>query len=279
MQLKVDARMRRILRRLPVVNVYTLAEIALITALAAQTARLVWVIVTPISPLGDWRPPALVVPGNPGDILASFDPFFRLEANQPQAAASTLPIQLFGIRVESGSIPGSAIVAGPDGVQKSVAVGEEIQPGVTLTGVAFDHITVSRGGADQDIFMAQGDGTPASPEALAAPPGVPAIATSPADRGAIRIGQLKSEIGFIPRIDGGRISGLVVRPQGTGAAFRAAGFQEGDVVTSIGGRPVTGPGDLDRIATDFAQGGNVPVTVERGSQTLPLAITIAPPPK
>jgi len=103
------------------------------------------------------------------------------------------------------------------------------------------------------------------------------VPISPADRGAIQIGQLKSEIGFIPRLDAGRISGLVVRPQGSGAAFRAAGFQEGDVVTSIGARPVTGPGDLDRIVTDFAQGGNIPVTVERGSQTLSLAITIAPP--
>ena len=93
------------------------------------------------------------------------------------------------------------------------------------------------------------------------------------------IGQLRSDIGFIPRIDNGRISGLVVRPQGAGTAFAQAGFKEGDIVTSIGGRPVTGPGDLDRIVTDFANGGNIPVTVERGSQTLPLAITIAPPPK
>jgi len=280
MQLKVDARTRRILRLLPVVNVYTLAEIALIAALAAQSARLLWTIVTPISPLGDWRPPALIVPGNPREILSGFDPFFRLDATQPQVATSTLAIQLFGIRVENGSLPGSAIIAGPDGVQKSIAVGEEIQPGVVLTGVAFDHITVSRGGADEDVFMAQQSATPASPEAMTTAPGTPVAATqaSPADRGAIQIEQLKSEIGVIPRIDAGRISGLVVRAQGSGAAFRAAGFQEGDVVTSIGGRPVTGPGDLDRITIDFAGGGNIPVTVERGSQTLPLAITIAPPP-
>jgi len=281
MQLRVDARMRRILRRLPVVNVYTLAEVVLIAGLAAQLARLLWTIVTPISPLGDWRPPALVVPGNAGEILAGFDPFFRLEANQAPTAASTLAIELFGIRVENGSLPGSAIIAGPDGVQKSIAVGEEVQPGVTLSALAFDHITVSRGGVEEDIFMAQAGGTPASPEAVTgapgASPGSSIVPISPADRGAIQIGQLKSEIGFIPRLDAGRISGLVVRPQGSGAAFRAAGFQEGDVVTSIGARPVTGPGDLDRIVTDFAQGGNIPVTVERGSQTLSLAITIAPP--
>ncbi|TPG12395.1 type II secretion system protein N [Sphingomonas oligophenolica] len=277
MQLKFDARARRILRRLPVVNVYSLTELVLIAALAAQASRLVWTIVTPIAPLGDWRPPALIVPGNPAEILAGFDPFFRLDADRPPGAASTLALTLFGIRVESGALPGSAIVAGPDGVQTSVAVGEEIQPGVVLKAVAFDHVTIARGGLDEDLFMPTTSGTPASPEAMAPPGGAATVPTSPADRGAIQIGQLKSQIGFIARIDAGRISGLVVRPQGSGAAFRAAGFQEGDVVTSIGGRPVTGPGDLDRIETDFAQGGNIPVTVERGSQTLPLAITIAPP--
>jgi general secretion pathway protein C len=273
MQLKIDARARRILRRLPVVNVYSLAELALIAALAAQVARLLWTIATPISPLGDWRPPALVVPGNPRDILAGFDPFFRLE-QQAQSPVEAVPITLFGIRVESGTLPGSAIVAGPDGIQKSVAVGEEVEPGMTLKSVAFDHITVSRGGADQDVFMPQQSVTPASPEAEGS--GAP---SAMGGSGGILIGQLKSDIGFIPRIDNGRISGLVVRPQGAGTAFAQAGFKEGDVVTSIGGRPVTGPGDLDRIVTDFANGGNIPVTVERGSQTLPLAITIAPPPK
>jgi len=276
MQLKFDARARRILRRLPFVNVYSLAELALIAALAAQGARLLWTIATPISPLGDWRPPALVVAGNPADILAGFDPFFRLEAAKAPAGGPSIAITLFGIRVEQGTLPGSAIVAGPDGVQQSVAVGEEIQPGVVLKGVAFDHITIARGGADEDIFMTGASSTPASPDAIAEPGAAPS-GGSPADRGAIQIGQLKAEIGFIPRIDAGRISGLVVRAQGSGGAFRSAGFQEGDVVTSIGGRPVTGAGDLDRIAADFAQGGNIPVTVERGSQTLPLAITIAPP--
>lgn len=272
MRLNFDARARRILRRLPVVNVYGVSELVLIAALAAQVARLLWTIVTPISPLGDWRPPALIVPGNPADILNGFDPFFRLEADQPAGAVSTLAITIFGVRVEGGATPGSAILAGPDGVQKSVAVGEEVQPGVVLSAVAFDHVTVSRGGVDEDIFMAAPSTTlPASPEAIAALPGTPSAQ-------GIGIGQLKTDIGFIPRIDAGRISGLVVRSQGSGAAFARAGFKEGDVVTSIGGRPVTGPGDLDRITTDFAQGGNIPVTVERGSQTLPLAITIAPPP-
>jgi general secretion pathway protein C len=86
--------------------------------------------------------------------------------------------------------------------------------------------------------------------------------------------QLQSDIGFIPRLDGGRISGLVVRPQGTGATFRSAGLRDGDIITAIGGRPVTGQGDLDRVAADMAKGGTLSITVERGGQTLPIAISI-----
>ena len=50
MRLRFDARTRRILRRLPVVNVYSLAELVLIGGLAIQSARLFWTIVTPIAP-------------------------------------------------------------------------------------------------------------------------------------------------------------------------------------------------------------------------------------
>ena len=268
MRLKLDARARRILRRMPVVNVYSVVELALLAGLAVQCARLAWTIVTPITPLGDWRPATPMVVGSPADILRGFDPFFRLggAAGAP-ATVTSLQLTLFGTRIDEAMGRSSAIIAGPDGVQQSVAVGDEIQPGVRLKSVAFDHVTIDRGGAAEDLFLDQSGAV--TPVTSGAPPATTAAT-------GIQVGQLREEIGFIPRIDGGRISGLTVRPQGTGNAFRAAGLREGDVVTSIGGRPVSGPGDLDRIAKDFAGGGNVPITVERGQDTLPLSITIAP---
>lgn len=279
MRLKIDARTRRILRRLPVVNVYSLAELLLIAGLATQSAQLLWTLVTPVSPLGDWRPAEVSVPGRPYDVLAGFDPFFRLGAqSQGPATVTALQLTLFGIRVDEASGRGSAIVAGADNVQKSVAVGEEIQPGVRLKAVAFDHITIDRGGASEDLFLVQSDAPPPG-QAPAPTPGAPPVAGAPAVAAApVAANQIRNEIGFIPRLDGGRISGLVVRPQGTGNLFRTAGLREGDVVTAIGGRPVTGPQDLDRVTADFAGGGNIPITVERGTQTLALAITIAAQP-
>jgi general secretion pathway protein C len=278
MRLKLDARTRRLLRRLPVVNVYSIAELALLAGLAVQSARLVWTLVTPVSPLGDWRPADIQVPGQPADVLASFDPFFRLGGGATPAptAVTALQLMLYGIRVDEASGRGSAIVAGPDAVQKSVGVGEEIIPGVTLKAVAFDHITIDRGGAAEDLFLTQ-DNAPAAGQT----PGAPAPAqggAAPAATPAIQAGQLRNEIGFIPRIDGGPLTGLVVRPQGTGALFRASGLREGDVIVSIGGRPVSGPQDIDRVTADFAKGGNIPISVERGTETLPLAITVVATP-
>ncbi|OMJ32415.1 type II secretory protein PulC [Sphingomonas sp. Sph1(2015)] len=278
MRLRLDARGRRWLRRLPVVNVYSVAELALMAVLAVQGARLLWVIVTPVSPLGEWRPLAPAIAGSTSAILEGFDPFFRLQGQQAApAAVTTLQLTLFGTRLDEASGRGSAILAGPDGVQRSVSVGEEIQPGVTLKAVAFDHITIDRGGATEDLYLDQSDAPPAAAGASA--PGAPSVQApgSVPPAGGVAIAQLRSDIGFIPRLDGGRVSGLAVRSQGSGAAFRAAGLREGDIVTALGGRPVTGPGDLDRLAADFAQGGSLSITVERGDQTLPLSLQIAAP--
>lgn len=279
MRLTMDARARRLLRRMPVVNVYSVAEIALIGLLAVQGARLVWAAVTPVSPLGAWQPAGAALPGSPLAILTGFDPFFRLSGGDgAPGTVTSLQLTLFGTRIDDAMGRNSAIVAGPDGIQQSVAVGGEIIPGVTLKAVYFDHVTIDRGGAAEDLFLDQsGAVQPVQPAAGGVPgaPGAPPP-PPPAPGGEVTVGQLRSEIGFIPRIDDGRISGLVVRPQGSGATFRKAGLREGDVVTAIGGRPVSGPQDLDRIAADFAGGGNIPLTVERGSATLPLAITVAP---
>ncbi|MDB5695358.1 MAG: type secretory protein PulC [Sphingomonas bacterium] len=270
MRLVMDGRARRLLSRVPVINIYSAAELLLLAGLAAQVARLIWTIATPVDPLGDWRPAAPVVAGIPADALASFDPFFRLQGEAGPATVTSLQLTLFGTRIDEAQGGGSAIIAGPDGVQNSIAVGAEVAPGVRLHAVAFDHVTLDRGGALEDLFLDQSkavqpvSGTvPVAPGAVPPPGGVPAA-------------QIRSEIGFIPRIDAGRVSGLVVRSQGTGVLFRQAGLRDGDVVVSIAGQPVAGADQLERIAADFRAGGNIPLLVERGNQTLTLALIVAP---
>lgn len=268
MRLKLDGRSRALLRRLPVLNVYSAAEIGLLALLAVQGARLLWVLVTPVGPVGDWRPAGPALAGSPFEIVTSFDPFFRLSAQAGPTVVTPLQLTLFGTRIDEATGRGAAIVAGPDSVQQSVAVGDEIQPGVRLKSVAFDHVAIDRGGAEETLYLDQ-SGAPA-PTATAGAPASPGVAPG------VPVARLRSEIAFTPRLDGGRVSGLVVRSAGTGQVFRQAQLRDGDVVTSIGGRPVNGPEDVDRVARDFVGGGVIPIIVERGRDTLPLSITVAP---
>ena len=283
MRLVLDARARAFLRRVPVTKVYTGVELLLIALLAVQAARLVWAVVTPVGPVGAWRPEPGALGGNPQAILHGFDPFFRLSGGDAAgpAVVTDLQLTLFGTRIDEAQGGGSAIIAGPDGVQQSVGVGQEIMPGVRLKAVAFDHVTIDRGGVPQDLFIAQTDQAPA---AVAAPLGTPLLGGSFAGPPGgpltmnplgVTFAQIRSDVGFIPRIDGGRVTGLTVRSQGAGAGFRGAGLRDGDVITQIGGKPVGSPADIERLGAQYAKGGTLSLSVERGSDTVPLSITIA----
>ncbi|WP_010217493.1 type II secretion system protein N [Sphingomonas sp. PAMC 26621] len=286
MRLVLDARARALLRRLPVTTVYTGIELALIAVLAVQSARLVYAVITPVGPVGVWRPDQGAIPGSPEAILRGFDPFFRTSGGDAAgpAVVTTLQLTLYGTRIDEAQGGGSAIIAGADGIQQSIGVGQEISPGVILKSVAFDHVSIERGGRAEDLFITQAEQAPAP---AVAPPGAPLMggggapppagppAAIPGPTQGITAAQVRSDIGFIPRIDGGKVSGLTVRSQGSGAAFRAAGLRDGDIVTQVGGRPVSGQADIDRLAPQLARGGPIALSVERGGQVVPLTLTIA----
>lgn len=279
MRLVLDARARQFVRRIPVTKMYSAVELLLIALLALQAARLVWAVVTPVGPLGAWRTDSASVAGSPRAVLHSFDPFFRISGGDAAGPAlvTSLQLTLFGTRIDEAQGGGSAIIAGPDGVQQSIVVGQEVAPGVRLKAVAFDHVTLDRGGASEELYLAQPDQA-AAPVPQNGPPLTGSDGSGPPAPGGahgISFAQLRGEIGLIPRIDKGRITGLTARAQGSGAAFRAAGLRNGDVVTHIDGNAVGGAGDMERLAARYAKGGLLSVTVERGNDTIPLVITIA----
>jgi general secretion pathway protein C len=245
-----------------------MAELLLLAVLAVQCARLLWVIVTPVDPLGDWRPAR---PQAFADaIFRSFDPFFRTGAvTSGPIVVTTLDLKLFGIRSDQASGRGSAIIGTPDGQQASYAVGEEIQPGVTLAAVAFDNVTILRGGAKEQIFLDQSrPAISVGPEASSpsAPVAMPGSAPPP---------PVAADVQITPRLENGKVTGFAVDPQGLGADFKAFGFQPGDVVTSINGisAAVANP---EQVRAALAQsGGEVMAQVQRGGQTVTLRGTYA----
>ncbi|WP_353216174.1 type II secretion system protein N [Sandarakinorhabdus sp.] len=128
-------------------------------------ARALWLAVTPAGPLGS-PPLAANLAANAAAsamALAASDPFFP----QGSAAADTvsgLDLALVGTRVDAASARGSAIIAAADGRQQSYGVGDEIMPGVRLAAVAYESVTLDRGGARETLYIDQ------SPGAVAAPP-------------------------------------------------------------------------------------------------------------
>lgn len=273
MRLTPSPRLRRVLRALPQGGPVVWLEIALIIVLAFQLARLLWAVATPVGPFGDWQ--ARPMPGLSADaraaLFARFDPFNRTAPNAGPAVVTSLSLSLYGIRMNEASGGGSAIVAGPDGVQQSVAVGGEVMPGVVLKAVALDHVTITRGGADEQLYLDQSTPAPvAQPNAAPGP-----VNSSPLPQAVPALPPPTGRpIGFEPRVIDGKVAGLTVSPRGDGSAFRNAGLKEGDVVVQVDGRPVSSVGDLQSLDARLTPGAQISMTVERGGQRLPLAMTV-----
>lgn len=237
-------------------RVYRAFELLLLLLVAVQAARFFWAIVTPAGPLGDIRPAVLASGPSP-----DFDPFFRVSTEPGSVVVTSLALKLYGVRVDEAMGRGSAIIATPDGVQASVGVGEEIMPGVTLKAVAFDSVTIDRGGVSEQLFLDQSVAAPtASPQIATAP-----TASPPPPGGPSGSGGVGNEISYAPRMVDGKITGIIVNPRGTGQMMQAIGLLPGDVVTAINGLPVT---SIETISSHMSGGAVASLQIERAGRTL-----------
>ena len=253
-----------------------LLEIVLLALLAVQVARIVWAIVTPVGAYGDWRGAAAVIPPEPARaaLFASFDPFFHTPSGAATGApAAPLALTVYGIRLDANG-GGSAIIAGPDGVQNSYGVGEEVSPGAVLKAVAIDHVVIARGGRDETVPLISAIDTAATPGAATA-----GTLAAPTQAGAVPVvpsvavpASIVADVAFSPRSDGGQVTGIILSPRGP--AFQEAGLQAGDVVTQVNGRPVTSAADLVALKNLLVPGTRLVLQVERGGAVVPVGLTL-----
>lgn len=272
MRVAFSDNIRNMSGRLRPIDWLSLVEKLLLGLLALQCAGLIWAVLTPVGSFGPWegRQAQFLSVAERQALFSGFDPFYRSGPQQPGGGVVTsLALTVYGIRLNEGSGQGSAIVAGPDGVQNSFAVGEEIMPGVVLKAVAFDHITIDRGGAEEQVFLDQSQPAPTAVPQAGVPPGSPPPVVGMDNPTA---DMLKRDVGYTPRMQNGRVTGLILTAKGPG--FQNAGFQPGDIVTQIDGQPVGSVSDLQALQGKIMPGARISLTVERGAATSSVNLTL-----
>jgi general secretion pathway protein C len=107
----------------------------------------------PLPPTPAFAPPALADRG----LLSRVDPFFpALNQAAAELPVTALPFSLHGVRADSATGRGSAILATGDGQQKVYAVGDTIADGVTLAAIAPDHVVLDRAGTREALWIDSG---------------------------------------------------------------------------------------------------------------------------
>ncbi|MDP1618226.1 MAG: type II secretion system protein N [Phenylobacterium sp.] len=248
-----------------------LVEIALVLLLAVQAARLVWILIAPPSgPLG--VPPASGAgAAAQTEILARFDPFFRLGGPTDAPVTAGSDLQLYGVR--TGGASASAILGPPGGAQTLYFIGEQGPDGITLVEVADDHVVVRQGANRRRI----GFPTP-SGGAYVPPPQSSSAATTPEAAPDYTGAQLMAALALAPRMRDGRSAGYTVTPRGAqGAAILArAGLQPGDVLLTIDGSELNGE-RMSELPQILATATHVDLSYERGGQVMNTRLRMSAP--
>jgi general secretion pathway protein C len=208
--------------------------------------------------------------GKPGPTaVASFPPPHvtpppPVSSNAPAVPAAPAAATAIVLR---GVLARSAILAMPDGSQRTVPVGREFQPGLVLKSVAFDHVVLASPGGDLRLDLNRFAG--AAPAAGATPVAARAqqavVGTDPA---AHRQATTAFRLGMAARKAGGNVTGYVVKPGARLPILGQAGLQPGDVLLAINGQALDGEERLFGMSEELASVETSEIEFERGGKRM-----------
>lgn len=189
----------------------------------------------------------------------------------PVATAYRL-IGIFG----GGPGGGAAVLAMPDGSQRTVRIGREFEPGTRLRAVSLRHaiLTTPSGDIMLEIGKQGGAPVPASSPAAAPAASAPAPAPSPPPDRARETMQYR--LGLEPRRSGDRISGFVVKPGAQLPALQQAGLMPGDVLLAVNGRTFDSAERVEELAGEIASSYTAEFEVERAGRRQTFALQVRP---
>ena len=258
----------------------TVVEIVLVGLLAVQAARLTWLLIVAPGPFAHAQPLTSSGAGPAASFVDAFHP-----AGAPVIVADTgdeaLGYRLLGLRaaLDEGK-PASAIIAGPDKVQRAYQVGDAVSGDITLTAVRPGHAMLRSQGIEHRLSLSGPTASPPSTSATSLPTaGEPARSgtstiTSGSSDDAVDLApaELISNTGLRANLEGG----YTLMPRGDGGFFQRAGLQPGDILTAVDGRPL----DLERLQSleeELEGRSETVLTVKRGNQTRTITLQAKQP--
>ena len=247
-------------------RVRAVVELTLALVLVVQLGRLVWIAVEPAAEPD--APEAASRPAAPVDysIFQRFDAFFRTGGQSSLAEATaggSSQMRLFGLRSD-GAGGGSAIIGLADGRQVSVAVGETVEPGLTLHSVGPDHVVLARGGSLSRLIFTDlpvGAAPPPPP-----PPGPQTVTPAPAPVAvgrAVDPARLMAEASLRPRMQGLRLNGFAIGDGVDASVLDAAGLRPGDVILAVNGVKLDNPARIAALRGQLANAASAEIRFER----------------
>ncbi|MCE4371937.1 type II secretion system protein N [Xanthomonas hortorum] len=244
-------------------GVRTAVACVLLAVLALQCARLLWVLITPIGPLGTGQ---VATVANADVPALRRDVFYR---SVPESNSDG--IVLHGVR--AGGTQAAAFLSNGDGKQGAYRVGDAVVPGVVVHAIASDHVLLraSNGVRRLALVESMASSSSASPAANAttSASSAPAVMSNvgtvagAAVATAVDPQQLLTTAGLRASTDG---SGFTVMPRGDGALLRQAGLAPGDVLTQINGRTLDAE-HLRELQDELRDGQAATLTYRRDGQT------------
>lgn len=232
------------------------------------------------------------------DITAAYS-LFGIASTTPTAplaaavAASTSSVILKGVFAVNGATLSAAIV-NVGGKDKPVLMGEELEAGLKLTEVWPDYIVLTRDGVKERVELSArtsaGGGAGANKSGAPNAPGAAAAATTnfrlsvnSASNNNYSLSRQElntslqdpRQLGVMGRIGisaGG--NGVRVEEAPAGSLSAKLGLRAGDIITSINGTPITGPGDMARLYQQFATTPQVRAEVKRAGTPVMLTYNI-----
>ncbi len=191
--------------------------------------------------------------------------------SQPvQSAASPAGLMLIGV-FGGGPGRGAAVIAMADGVQRTIPVGREFQPGLTLKGVGIDHVILGSASGDQKLELGKSGTTSvvSAPVAVTAPP---APAAGPSRGEATRRRETNAfQIGLEPVKANGTITGHRIRAGAKLPHLDRAGLVPGDVILGVNGS-LLNEEQLMELSWTIANSDRTEFEVLRGGRKVKLAL-------